>query len=65
MTTAAVDRSFNGNHTFTCALTTRGGECDCWPTHKRSANAGPAHWSPASVTEEPTESRGRLPHPGP
>ena len=31
MTAAFIDRSINGNHTFACALTTRGGVCDCWP----------------------------------
>ena len=31
MTTAFIDRTINGNHTFSCALTTRGGVCDCWP----------------------------------
>ncbi len=29
--TLAYDRSLNGNHTPACALTTRGGVCDCWP----------------------------------
>jgi len=31
MTAAAVDRSLNGKHTFSCALSTRGAVCDCWP----------------------------------
>jgi hypothetical protein len=31
MTAAFIDRTINGNHTFACALTTRGGVCDCWP----------------------------------
>ena len=31
MTAAFIDRTINGNHTFSCALTTRGGVCDCWP----------------------------------
>jgi len=31
MTAAVIDRTINGKHTFACALTTRGGVCDCWP----------------------------------
>jgi hypothetical protein len=31
MTAAVIDRTINGKHTFSCALTTRGGVCDCWP----------------------------------
>ena len=31
MTAAAIDRSLNGKHTFSCALSTRGAACDCWP----------------------------------
>jgi hypothetical protein len=31
MTAAFIDRTINGKHTFACALTTRGGICDCWP----------------------------------
>ena len=31
MTAAFIDRTINGNHTFACALTARGGVCDCWP----------------------------------
>ena len=31
MTAAAIDRTFIANHTFTCALPTRGGVCDCLP----------------------------------
>jgi hypothetical protein len=33
MTAAVIDRTINGKHTFACALTTRGGVCDCWPEH--------------------------------
>ena len=31
MTAAVIDRSMNAKHTYSCALSTRGGVCDCWP----------------------------------
>jgi hypothetical protein len=40
MTAAFIDRTINGNHTFACALTTRGGVCDCWPEQAAVAPAG-------------------------
>jgi hypothetical protein len=49
MTTAFIDRTINGNHTFACALTTRGGVCDCWP---EQAAATPA----VSTTPPETDS---------
>ena len=48
MTAADVNRSLIGKHTFTCALTTRGGVCDCWPVPEGSAPAGPAQSSAAA-----------------
>jgi len=50
MTIATADRSLNGNHTYSCALRTRGGVCDCWPGPEVSATAAQTHRSPASVS---------------
>lgn len=40
MTAAAIDRTFIANHTFTCALPTRGGVCDCLPEQAGSTGSG-------------------------
>ena len=56
MTIATADRSLNGNHTYSCALRTRGGVCDCWPGPERPANAAQTHRSPASVSPTTTPS---------
>ncbi len=39
MTAATIDRSFIANHTFACALRTRGGVCDCWPDQAGSTES--------------------------
>ena len=46
----AYDRSLNGNHTLACALPTRGGICDCWPTADSAPWAQPVQAS----AEEPS-----------
>jgi len=46
MTATADDRSLNGNHTFSCALRTRGGVCDCWSVPQHSVAAGLADPTP-------------------
>jgi hypothetical protein len=48
MTATADDRSLNGNHTYSCALRTRGGVCDCWSV-PHSVTAGLA--DPTSETD--------------
>ena len=47
MTATVDDRSLNGNHTFSYALRTRGGVCDCWSVPENSVTAG--HEDPDSV----------------
>ena len=54
MTIATADRSLNGNHTYSCALRTRGGVCDCWPGPEWSATASQTHPYPASVSDPTT-----------
>lgn len=66
MTAATADRSFNGNHTFACALRTRGGVCDCWSGPERGATAGQAHRAAAGFSDLTAPSPvDRLPHAGP
>jgi len=50
----AQDRSLNGNHTPACALTTRGGVCDCWPPTTGSAPLGTAQASGVGKPSEET-----------
>jgi hypothetical protein len=38
-TPTAADRTMIGNHTYSCALTTRGGVCDCWSAATDPAQA--------------------------
>lgn len=49
MTATANDRSLNGNHTFSCALRTRGGVCDCWSVPPHSGVADLAH--PTTISD--------------
>ena len=48
MTATADDRSLNGNHTYSCALRTRGGVCDCWSVPDYSLSAGSGDPTPES-----------------
>jgi len=48
MTATANDRSLIGNHTFSCALRTRGGVCDCWSVPESSVTAGVTDPTPES-----------------
>ncbi len=66
MTAATADRSFNGNHTFACALRTRGGVCDCWSGPEPAGTAWQDHRYPASVSDLAAPSLlDRLPHADP
>lgn len=47
----AADRSLNGNHTPACALPTRGGVCDCWPT----SDSAPWRLAGGSAAGEPSQ----------
>jgi hypothetical protein len=51
MTAAFIDRTLNGNHTFSCALTTRGGVCDCWPEDGSSLEDGSSTVSTAPMAD--------------
>jgi hypothetical protein len=43
----AADRTMIGNHTYSCALTTRGGVCDCWSSATDPASALADQGSPS------------------